>query len=147
MLTGEYRVALDEKSRLLVPTKVRTEIPGTSLVLTKGMDHCLWLFPPDQWAKIAKSILESTSMFNQQGRMIQRRIIAPAAELEVDKTGRITIPALLREHAGLKKDILVLGIRNYLEIWDEEAYLAYQNETEASFNDMADQMSILWPKE
>lgn len=147
MITGEHRVALDDKGRLNVPTRVRTEIAGETLVLTKGIDNCLWLFHPDEWKKISRSILESTSMFQTQGRMIQRRILAPAVELEVDKTGRITIPPLLREHAGLKKDCLVLGMIKYLEIWDEESYQNYQKETESSFGELADQMAIMWPKE
>lgn len=79
--------------------------------------------------------------------MIQRRILAPAVELEVDKTGRITIPSLLREHAGLKKDCLVLGMIRYLEIWDEEAYQKYQEGTEASLGELTDQIAIMWPKE
>ncbi len=147
MITGEHRVALDEKGRLMVPTRIRTEIVGDTYVLTKGIDQCLWLFHPTEWQKISKSILESTSMFQSQGRMIQRRILAPAVELEVDKTGRITVPSLLREHAGLKKDCLVLGMIKYLEIWDEEAYQAYQKSTDESFPDLADQIAIMWPKE
>lgn len=147
MLTGEYRVALDDKGRLMVPTKLRGELPGESLVLTKGIDNCLWLFAPEQWNKIAKSILEQTSMFQAQGRAIQRRIIAPAVELEVDKSGRVNIPAPLREHGSLKKDCVVLGIRNYVEIWDEEAYEAYLARTESELDALGDQMAILWPKE
>ncbi len=147
MITGEYRVALDDKNRLLIPTRIRTDIAGDNLVLTKGIDNCLWLFHPSEWQKISNSILTSTSMFQTQGRMIQRRILAPAVELEVDKTGRITIPPLLREHAGLKKDCLVLGMIRYLEIWDEEAYQKYQEGTEASLGELTDQIAIMWPKE
>lgn len=147
MITGEFRAALDEKGRLLVPTKIRGEIAGDLLILTKGIDSCLWLFPPQEWQKISKSILESTSMFQATGRLIQRRIIAPASELEVDKAGRINIPAVLREHAGLKKDCVILGIRNYVEIWDEAAYEAYLTDAEGSLGSLEDQISILWPKE
>jgi len=147
MITGEHRVALDEKGRLLLPTKIRGEIPGEQMVLTKGIDQCLWLFPQEQWLKISKSILESTSMFSNTGRMIQRRIIAPAMEIELDKTGRISVTPMLREHGQLKKECIILGIRNYLEIWDEDLYKAYQLETEANFSDLANEISIMWPKE
>lgn len=147
MITGEFRASLDEKGRLLVPTKIRSEIAGDILILTKGIDNCLWLFPPQEWAKISKSILESTSMFQQSGRLIQRKIIAPASELEVDKAGRVTVSPVLREYAGLKKDVVILGIRNYVEIWDEAAYEAYLDEAEKNMGSLEDQISILWPKE
>lgn len=147
MITGEYRVALDDKGRLAIPMRIRTEIAGDTLVLTRGIDRCLWLFHPEEWRKISHSILTQTSMFQAQGRMIQRRILAPAVEVEVDKTGRITIPPLLREHAGLRKDCLVLGMIKYLEIWDEEAYQEYQQATEASLGELSDQIAIMWPKE
>jgi MraZ protein len=147
MLTGEHRVSLDDKGRLMIPTKLRSEIPGNTLVLTKGIDQCLWLFPPSGWNTIAKSILENTSMFQQKGRMIQRRIIAPAVECEYDKAGRITVSSILREHAGLTKDCIVLGIRNYLEIWDAELYAKYEEQTEEAFSEIADDISIMWPKD
>jgi len=86
-------------------------------------------------------------MFQQKGRMIQRRIIAPAVECEYDKAGRISISAMLREHAGLSKECIILGIRNYLEIWDAELYGQYEKETEAAFGDIADDIDIMWPKD
>jgi len=145
MITGEHRVSLDDKGRLLIPTKIRAEISGDRYYLTKGMDSCLWLFPPEQWQRISRSIMESTSMFDPRGRLIQRRIIAPALELEVDKAGRISVSPLLREHAGLKKDCVILGIRNYLEIWDEEAYQKYMAESDDEM--LGSEISIMWPKE
>jgi MraZ protein len=102
---------------------------------------------PSGWNTIAKSILENTSMFQQKGRMIQRRIIAPAVECEYDKAGRITVSSILREHAGLTKDCIVLGIRNYLEIWDAELYAKYEEQTEEAFSEIADDISIMWPKD
>lgn len=143
MITGEHRVSLDEKGRLLIPSRIRNEIPGNSIVLTKGVDNCLWMFPPDQWAKIADSVLNSTNIFQSRGRLLQRRIIAPAQELEIDKAGRINIASLLREYAGLSKECVVLGIKNYLEIWDEARYMAYQNETDEDFFEAADELGAL----
>src|SRR6266403_350359 len=122
MLTGEFRAALDEKGRLLIPTKLRPDLSGDTLILTKGIDQCLWLFSVAKWEVFSRTVQESLGMFNPQHLMIQRRIIGSAMELDVDKAGRIGISALQREHAGLSKDCLVVGLRNYLEIWDEAVY-------------------------
>ena len=98
MMTGEFRAALDEKGRLLIPTKLRSEITGDTVVLTKGIDRCLWLFSTPKWEVISKTVQESVGMFAQRDLMIQRRIIGSAMELDVDKAGRVGISSLLREH-------------------------------------------------
>ena len=147
MMTGEFRAALDEKGRLLIPTKLRSEITGDTVVLTKGVDRCLWLFSNPKWEIFSKTVQESVGMFSQRDLMIQRRIIGSAMELEVDKAGRIGISALLREHAGLSKDCVVVGIRNYLEIWDEAAYMAYQKQIDQSIGPLVEPMAVAWPKE
>jgi MraZ protein len=140
MLTGEYRNSLDEKGRLLVPAKIRSAISGDQLILTRGVEKCLWLFPPAEWTKISQELMESTSLFQSRTRLIQRRIIAPAQEVEFDKSGRINIPPSLREYAELKKDAVVLGIENYLEIWDESAYASYLSATEDDFQEAAEEL-------
>lgn len=147
MLTGEYRAALDEKGRLLVPTKLRSKIQSEVVLLTKGIDQCLWLFSQEKWEVFSKTIQESVGMFNSRDLMIQRRIIGSAMELEFDRAGRIGITALLREHAGLTKDCVVVGIRNYLEIWDQSAYMAYQKEIDENISDLVGDLTIAWPKE
>ncbi|MFQ3621327.1 MAG: division/cell wall cluster transcriptional repressor MraZ [Spirochaetales bacterium] len=143
MLTGEFRNSVDEKGRLMIPSKIRTEIPGNILILTRGIDTCLWLFPPEEWKKISDNLMESTSPFNARARLIQRRIVAPAQEVEVDKAGRINIPASLREYAGLKKEAVILGIKKYLEIWDVDIYEAYWKENEKVFQDAAEELGGL----
>ena len=130
MITGEYKNALDEKGRVLIPVKIRAEISGNTLVLTRGIDKCLWLFPTDQWSKISTQIMESTSIFQSQTRLIQRRIIAPAQEIEIDKAGRINIAPTLREYAALMKECIIHGIGTHIEIWSEEIYQQYWAEKE-----------------
>ena len=150
MMTGEFRASLDEKGRLLIPTKLRAEITGDTVVLTKGIDRCLRLFTPDKWEIFSKSVQESLSMFNPQHLMIQRRLIGSAMELEVDKAGRIGISALQREFAGLSKDCLFLGLRNFVEIWDEAGYAAQmaQMESDGEFGAaLAGLSNFAWPKE
>jgi len=147
MMTGEFRAALDEKGRLLIPTKLRSEIAGDTVILTKGIDKCLWLFSNPKWEIFSKTVQESIGMFNQRDLMIQRRIIGSALELDVDKAGRVGISALLREHAGLTKDCVVVGIRNYLEIWDEAAYAAYQKMIDENIGSLVGELNVSWPKE
>ena len=143
MLTGEYRASLDEKGRLLVPTKLRSAIPGNSLVLTRGIDRCLWLFPPEEWKSLSASLMSAASPFQKKARLLQRRIIAPAQEIDLDKLGRLNISSTLLEAAGLEKECVVLGITKYMEIWDQEEYQRYFEETEEEFQEAAEELGGL----
>ena len=140
LLSGEYLNNLDDKGRIMIPSKLRTEIEGNSLVLTRGVDKCLWLFTVEEWKRISEEIMASTSIFQSRARLIQRRIIAPAQEIEFDKAGRINITPALRSAAELKKECVILGINNYIEIWDEEVYQKYWEENEADFQDAAEEL-------
>lgn len=140
MITGEYHNSLDEKGRLLIPSRVRSEIAGNLLIVTQGVDKCLWLFPPEEWKRISENLMASTSIFQARARLIQRRIIAPAQETEIDKLGRINISQSLREYAGLSKDAVILGIKNYLEIWDETVYRDYWTDKEPEFQEAAEEL-------
>ncbi len=141
MITGEYRASLDEKGRILIPSKVRNGIDGGSLVVTRGIDRCLWLFPTEEWKRIAGNLMDSTSLFQSKARMLQRGFIAPAQEAEIDKAGRINVPASLRDYAHLKKECVVLGIENYIEIWDEESYNSYWEANQAEFQQAAEELA------
>ncbi|MFP4179152.1 MAG: division/cell wall cluster transcriptional repressor MraZ [Spirochaetaceae bacterium] len=145
MLMGEYKNSIDDKGRLLLPSRLRGEIAGNTLILTRGVDRCLWLFPQEEWRRISQNIMESSSMFKSRTRLLQRRIIAPAQECEIDKTGRISIPLTLRETAGLKvkNDAIILGIDSYVEIWDTGIYNEYLSESEEEFQEAAEQLGEL----
>ncbi|HDQ14753.1 MAG TPA: transcriptional regulator MraZ [Sediminispirochaeta sp.] len=145
MLMGEYRNSVDEKGRLLLPSRLRNEIAGSTMILTRGVDKCLWLFPADQWRKISESIMGSSSMFKSKTRLLQRRIIAPAQECEIDKAGRIPISPTLRESAEIKQkgEAVILGIGDYIEIWDVDSYNAYLAESESEFLDAAEELGEL----
>ncbi len=140
MITGEFRCSLDEKGRLLIPARMRTEVVGNTIILTRGIEKCLWLFPPDEWKSFSENLIGSTSLLQENARLIQRRMIAPAQETEIDKAGRIVIPQTLREYAELKKDCLVLGLKKYMEIWSEASYVAYLDENEAKFKQAAEEL-------
>ncbi len=140
MITGEFRCSLDEKGRLLIPAKMRTDVIGNTVILTRGVDKCIWLFPPEEWKIFSEKLVGSTSLLQETARLIQRRMIAPAQDAEFDKAGRIMVPQTLREYAGLTKECIVLGLKKYIEIWSEEAYLAYLQENESKFKAAAEEL-------
>ncbi|HKK49538.1 MAG TPA: division/cell wall cluster transcriptional repressor MraZ [Alkalispirochaeta sp.] len=140
MITGQYRNALDDKGRIMIPSKLRSEVPGNTLVITSGIDHCLWLFPPQEWKQLSDKLMEAASPFSRRARLLQRRIIAPAQEVELDKTGRILIPPFLKETAGLKKECVMHGIKKYIEIWDVDEYSTYLDESEDEFQEAAEEL-------
>ncbi len=140
VLSGEFLNNIDEKGRIMIPVKLRACIEGDLLVLTRGVDKCLWLFPLSEWAKVSQQIMSATSILQARARMIQRRIIAPAQETEIDKSGRINIAPALRSFAELKKECVILGINNYMEIWDQEVYQKYWEENETDFQNAAEEL-------
>ncbi|MDR2900231.1 MAG: division/cell wall cluster transcriptional repressor MraZ [Treponema sp.] len=140
LLTGEFNNTLDDKGRVSLPSRLRSGLSGNILVLTQGVDQCLWLLPPEQWKELSRKLMESTSPFQARSRLVQRRIIAPAQEVEIDKAGRIAIPQSLREFAGLSKDCVILGIDKYIEIWDADQYRSYWDENKEEFKLAAEEL-------
>lgn len=143
LLTGEFRNTLDEKGRVSLPARMRSELPGINLVLTQGVDKCLWLFPPQQWQELSQKLMASTSLFQARSRLVQRRILAPAQEVEIDRLGRISIPQSLREWANLSRDCVILGISKYIEIWNAEEYRQYLEQNQSEFLDAAEELGGL----
>jgi len=144
LLTGEFKNTLDDKGRVSLPSRLRSELPGNILILTQGVDRCLWLYPPEQWKILSRKLMEATSPFQARSRLVQRRIIAPAQEVEIDKAGRIAVPQSLRDFAGLTKDCVVLGIEKYMEIWDADQYKMYWEENEAEFRAAAEELGSVF---
>lgn len=140
MISGEYRYALDEKARLMVPAPIRKEIAGDKIVVTRGIERCLMLFAPDVWDEFSKKVAAKLPQLQARGRMIRRRLLAPAQKVEIDRTGRIVVPSSLRTYAGLDKDCIVLGIDTYLEVWDEETYRDYESETNDLYQEAVDEI-------
>jgi MraZ protein len=140
LLTGEYRNTLDEKGRILFPSRLRTALTGNILIATQGLDRCLWLFTPEEWDDLSSKIMNSASPFNTRNRLVLRRLIAPAQEIEFDRTGRISIPQSLREYASLEKDCVLLGISKYMELWDAAVYRTYLEESDSSYHEAAEEL-------
>ncbi|MEG1697977.1 MAG: division/cell wall cluster transcriptional repressor MraZ [Oscillospiraceae bacterium] len=118
MFLGEYNYAIDDKGRLNFPPKFREQM-GDSFIVTRWLDDCLVAFPQNEWQRISQLLLEKSMV---KSRDIQRFLYASAIEASADKQGRILLPQALREHAGLVKDVSVIGVGSHAEIWSTEAW-------------------------
>ena len=136
MFIGEYSHNLDEKGRLAVPVKYRGDL-AKGAVVTRGLDNCLFLYPKAEWAKLAKKLAE-LPISKANSRAFARLMLAGAMDVELDKQGRIVVPEYLRNYAGMKKKLVVTGLMNRMEIWDEDKWNAYKKSTEADSSDIAE---------
>ena len=141
LLTGEYNNSIDEKGRVAFPTKLKNAISGNSVIVTKGLEHCLWLFTIEEWEKFQTKLMSNSSMMKSRTSNVIRHFIGPAQEIEFDKSGRLSIPQSLRDYAKLTKDCTVLGIAKYMELWDLDSYNEFQAETEDSFREAAEEFN------
>jgi len=139
MLTGQFGILVDEKGRILIPSKLRQEIPDNMLIITAGVDTCLWIYLPEQWRKISQQLMGKSS-FSYKTRLIQRRIVAPAQEVELDRTGRVLIPQHLQHIAKLKKECILHGLQFYMELWDAQQYQTYLSQHEEDFLEAAEEL-------
>lgn len=135
LLIGEYRNTLDEKGRVLFPSKLRSALTQDSLIIAKGLGKSLMLYTPEYWTEFKTRLLENTSLFSQQGRLLRTRFLGTAQVVEFDKAGRISVPQLLREYAGLTKDCVIVGVERYVELWDAEEYRKNMEDIENSLPD------------
>ena len=127
LLTGEFSNTLDDKGRISLPSRLREDLSGNTLVITKGLDmeDCLWLYPPEEWNGIAGKLRNSATLTVEKLSVIQHRFIAPAQQVEIDRIGRVAVPQRLRDFAGLNRDCIIMGLGNRIEIWDTDRYDAY----------------------
>ena len=131
---GTHTPKLDEKGRLILPAKFRDELAG-GLVITKGQERCLYVFPMQEFSRIAGE-LHRAPMTNKAARAYNRVFFASAHDEIPDKQGRVTIPAHLREYAGLGRDLVVIGASTRVEIWDADSWQTYLTESEGAFADI-----------
>lgn len=120
MLIGEYHGKLSNKKRTSLPKKFRNEL-GENIILTRGYEDALILVNQDMWQKIAQDVING-SFINKNIRDTNRFLVGGAVEIDTDKVGRFIIPEALFEHAGLKKDVVFIGLINWIEIWDKEKW-------------------------
>lgn len=141
MFIGEYSHNLDEKGRLAIPKKFRAVL-AKGAVVTRGLDTCLFLYTKEEWKKLAVKLADLP--FSQANtRAFARLMLAGAMDVELDKQGRVILPEYLRSFAGLKKQIIVAGLYNRLELWDQKNWSDYTRRSEKASGDIAEQMGEL----
>ncbi len=141
MFVGEYQHTIDEKRRMAIPAKFRTDLEGGA-VITIGFDKSLVVYPVAQWQEISQKYA-SLPLSTSEARSFSRIMLAGAAQVEFDKLGRILIPDNLRKFADLGKEVTVIGLSNKIEIWDSKLWDEYKNKAQAGLNEMADKLKDL----
>ncbi|WP_066066503.1 division/cell wall cluster transcriptional repressor MraZ [Neobacillus soli] len=138
MFMGEYHHSIDMKGRLIVPSKFRDEL-GDMFVITRGLDQCLFGYPISEWELIEEK-LKGLPLTKKDARAFTRFFFSGATESELDKQGRINIPAPLLQYAKLEKECVILGVSNRIEIWSKQIWEDYFTQSEESFTEIAENM-------
>ena len=140
MLLGAHEHTIDDKNRLTLPAKFRKTFED-GLVVTRGLDGCLYAFRRQDWDRLVESRLATLDPLSPEGRRLERFFFSGATEADLDKQGRVMLPKELIEHAGLSKDVVVAGVNERLEIWDRAAWRKELAEVEGSAEDVAERLA------
>jgi MraZ protein len=138
MLIGEYIHTIDEKNRLSFPVKFRKEM-GKSVVVTPGLDRCLFVFTTKEWVTIAEKLANS-SMLQADTRSFNRYLLGGATEVSVDAQGRMLVPDFLKERAGIKGKVAIVGVHSRVELWDESTWKTYKKDVESNADSLAERL-------
>ena len=139
MLLGEHEHTIDDKNRLTLPARFREEF-ADGVVLTRGMDGCLYAYARGEWERLAESI-QRLDPLSPDGRKMRRFFFAGASEDRLDRQGRILVPASLMESAGIRRDVVVTGVYDHVEIWDRRAWREQLKVIEGSAEDVAQRLA------
>ena len=140
MLLGAHDHTIDDKNRLTLPAKFR-EAFQDGVVVTRGLDGCLYAYRRPDWDRLVESRLATMDPLSKEGRRIQRFFFSGASESDLDKQGRVMIPAQLLEHAKLGREVVVAGVHDHLEIWDRAAWREHLKQVEGSAQDVAERLA------
>jgi MraZ protein len=140
MLTGAHEHTLDEKNRLTLPARLRKSFEA-GVVLSRSIDPCIAVYPREEWERTLGKRIGELEGLSRDDRRLQRYVFASASEVELDKQGRVMVPATLMEHAGLGREVTVAGVYDHLEIWDRAAWRAEMHEVEGSAEDVAERLA------
>ncbi len=124
MFLGEYQHTLDDRGRLSLPKKIRQELDSVEVILTRGFESCIFGYQKSTWVSETQKQLE-IPVFEEKGRNLRRYIFSAAVTAEIDKLGRILLPANLKEYAGIKGEVIVIGAGDHFEIWDSQKWKEY----------------------
>jgi len=141
MLIGEYIHSLDPKKRLSLPSKWRSEL-GKTIVVTRGLDNCLFVYPTNAWQAVIEK-MSALPFGAADTRGLNRFFLSGAVEVEVDKAGRILVPDFLKEFAKLNQKVVLAGIHDRVEIWDEKKWNDYKKQIEKQADEFAEKLGTI----
>lgn len=139
MFIGEYSHNIDEKGRVSVPIKFRGLL-ASGCVVTRGLDHSLWVYPLADWEVMAEKIAQ-LSITSKDARSFSRLMLSGAVDLQLDKAGRLNLPGYLKEYAGIKNKVVVAGVYNRIEIWPQESWEEFKKTMEENSDAIAENLS------
>lgn len=139
MFMGEHHHNIDDKGRIIIPSRFRESL-GKTFVITRGMDECLFVYPMEEWQLLEKK-MENLPFTKKDARAFTRFFFSGASECELDKQGRSIIPATLRQYAGLSKECVVIGVSARVEIWSKENWERYFSASQESFSEIAENIA------
>lgn len=125
MFVGEYTHTIDDKGRLAMPAKMRRDLEEGAVV-TRGIDNCLFVYPKNEWVKLAEKIA-ALPLSDPKARSFSRLMLAGAMDVEFDKQGRVLLPAYLRDYADIRGEVVVAGVYNRMELWSKKTWEAYKS--------------------
>jgi MraZ protein len=140
MLLGTHEHTIDDKNRLTLPAKFRQAFKD-GVVVTRGIDPCLYAYRREDWDRLVESRLAPLDPLSKEARRMERYFFASATEAELDKQGRVMLPAALIDHAQLGREVVVAGVHDHLEIWDREAWRRELEQIERSAEDVAERLA------
>jgi MraZ protein len=135
---GEFEHTLDDKGRLTIPSRIREEL-GERFVMTRGLDHCLFVYPLEEWSVLTQK-LKALPFTRADARAFTRLFFSGATECTLDKQGRVNIPATLRKHGHIEKECVIIGVSNRIEIWSRAVWEKYAAESGDDFNEIAEKI-------
>lgn len=138
MFLGEYQHTIDAKGRLIIPARLREGL-GDRFVVTKGLDGCLFAYPPQEWSNLEQK-MRSLPNTRADARAFVRFFFAGATECEIDKQGRVLIPGNLRDYASLDKEVVVIGVASRVEIWAQDRWEQYNADSASSVEEIAEKI-------
>ncbi|MDD3453834.1 MAG: division/cell wall cluster transcriptional repressor MraZ [Bacilli bacterium] len=137
MFMGEYHHSIDEKGRLIIPSKIREEL-GEEFIITRGLDNCLFIYKKEDWKDLITKYKELPN--TKDARNFMRFFLSGAATCNFDKQGRVNIASTLTNYANLEKDCVIIGVNDRLEIWSQENWNKFISENEENLSDIADNL-------
>lgn len=138
MLKGEFQYTLDDKGRVVIPPRFR-RVLGDQIVATRGIDPCISVYSPSEWTKVEEALRKLPT----RQRDVTRYLLAGAVDLELDRQGRVMLPSHLRQHAGIDREVVVVGLISRLEIWSRTAWQSYIEKAQKSAPQIAEQIEEL----